>query len=46
MHIHHPDIAKEFDEATTNGKRLPYKVKKKKRPKGIGGTEVGAEKGD
>lgn len=31
MHIHHPEIAKEFDEKTPKGKKLPYHVKPKKR---------------
>lgn len=33
MFAKHPDIAKEFAEATPNIKKLPNKVKKKIKPK-------------
>jgi len=31
MHIHHPEIAHEFEKKTPKGKKLPYKVKRKGR---------------
>ncbi len=43
MYAEHPEMAKEWESATPKGKRLPGHVKKKRR-KGIGGTEVGAER--
>lgn len=30
LHIHEPEVAKEFEAATPKGKKLPYKVKGKK----------------
>jgi hypothetical protein len=29
LHIHEPEVAKEFEEATPKGKKLPYKKGKK-----------------
>jgi hypothetical protein len=41
MHIHHPEIASEFDEATPKGSKLPEHVRKrKKKRKGLGGTDI------
>jgi hypothetical protein len=30
LHIHHPEVAKEFEKATPKGKELPKKVSTKK----------------
>jgi hypothetical protein len=42
MYAEHPQMAKEWEAHTPTGK-LPEHVKKKKK-RGIGGTEVGAER--
>lgn len=36
MHIHHPEIAHEFDEATPKNSNLPEHVAKKKALKKVG----------
>jgi len=41
MYIHHPELAKEFEDATPKGKKLPEHVRKKARKKGIGGSDPG-----
>ena len=33
LHIHHPDVAAEFEAATPKGKKLPKHVRKPKRHK-------------
>lgn len=33
LHIHHPEVAAEFEAATPKGKKLPYHVGDKRRPK-------------
>jgi hypothetical protein len=44
LYSKHPKVAKEFEEHTPSGKLPEKKKKKRSRPLGIGGTEVGAER--